>query len=1065
MRYVLMLMMCFFLPGARAADSVPIFILHSYSQEYPWTKGQQQGFVETLNSDSSRTYTFETEFLDSKRTSYIPAYADMMARYLREKYKGYRPAAIYVTDDNALLFALSRLTKIFPDAPIFFSGINNYDIKPRLNPARTTGVFENKEIAPNLHLMDLINPTVRNIVAVGDASETDRAIASELHKEMIRHPGVHVTYLSDNRIDDLVRDLKKRKERFLFLTTLGSVKDREGRTLPLSQTISAIVNAGHFVVFSMEDAYLYPGVLGGFVTSGTLQGQYAAQLLLRYLDGTPVSALAPIETSPNEYILDETELKKAGLSLPEDLKGKVSLIHAIPSYYDTNREIILGMLYGMAGLFIISLTASLLLVLRKNRQIALSSRKINEVKEGLDLAQNIAGLGSYVLDTRTGLWQSSDMLDRLLGIDETYEHSVSGWQGSIHPDDRTMMADYFKNEVLGQSTAFDKEYRIIRQDDQSVRWVHGLGKLTFDNQGVPLKMFGTVRDITETKQVEKELRIAATTFEAQVGMFITGANRTILRVNQTFTRITGYTPEDVIGRNPRMLSSGLQDANFYAEMWKSIDRTGRWEGEIRNRRKNGEIYTEQLTISVVKDSNGTVTNYVATFTDITVSSEAAEKIKNLAFYDPLTALPNRRLLLDRLQQAFASSARSGRQGAVLFIDLDNFKTINDTLGHDIGDLLLQQTAQRLESCLREVDTVARLGGDEFVVMLEDLSEKPIEAATQTKAVGEKILASLSQTYQLDIHEYHSTSSIGATIFSGHDQSGEELLKRADIAMYQSKKAGRNTLRFFDPRMQDMINYRLTFESSLRNALENRQFQLHYQIQVDSSHRALGAEALIRWLHPSRGIVSPAEFIPLAEETGLILPIGQWVLETACAQLKVWEQDIRTRNLVLAVNVSAKQFRQLDFVAQVQATMQRHAIDPKKLKLELTESMLLENIEEIITTMSVLKATGIQFSLDDFGTGYSSLQYLKRLPLDQLKIDKSFVSDLATNSSDKAIVHTIIAMADSLNMDVIAEGVETKEQRKILLDIGCKHFQGYLFGKPTAIEEFESLLKIVDRTQT
>jgi diguanylate cyclase (GGDEF)-like protein/PAS domain S-box-containing protein len=1058
MRNVLLLLLCFNFSSALAADAVPIFVLHSYSQEYPWTKGQQEGFVETLNRDLSRTYTVETEYLDTKRTNYSPAYADMMAGYLREKYKGYHPAAIYVTDDNALLFALSHLAKVFPDVPVFFSGINNYDIKPQLNPARTTGVFEKKDIVPNLRLMDLIDPTVREIVAVGDASETDRAIASELRKEMIHYPEIHVTYLSSNRIDDLVRDLKERKERFLFLTTLGSVKDREGRTLPLAQTISAIVHAGRFVVFSMEDAYLYPGVLGGFVTSGPLQGQYAARLLLRYLDGTPVSALAPIETSPNEYILDETELKKAGLSLPKDLKGKVTLIHAIPSYYDSNRTGILGTLYGLASLLFISLTISLVLVLRKNRQIALASQKINEVKEGLDQAQSIAGLGSYVLDIPTGLWESSDMLDRLLGIDKAYDYSVSGWQASIHPDDRTMMADYFKNEVLGQGKDFDREYRIIRQDDQAVRWVHGLGKLVFDAQGHPLKLFGTIRDITENKQVEKELHIAATTFEAQIGMFITDANRAILRVNQTFTRITGFTPEEVIGRNPRILSSGRQDADFYAAMWESINRTGRWEGELRNRRKNGEVYPEQLTISAVKDGNGTVTNYVATFTDITVSSEAAEKIKHLAFYDVLTGLPNRRLLLDRLLQAFASGARSGRKGAVLFIDLDNFKTINDTLGHDIGDLLLQQTAQRLESCMREADTVARMGGDEFVVMLEDLSDQPIEAATQTKAVGEKILATLNQTYQLEMHEYHSTTSVGATIFSGHDQSGEELLKRADIAMYQAKKAGRSTLRFFDPMMQDIINARIILENELRKALENHQFRLYYQVQVDSSHRPLGAEALIRWLHPVRGPVSPAQFIPLAEETGLILHIGQWVLETACAQLRVWEQDIRTRDLVLAVNVSAKQFHQADFGAQVQAAVQHHAINPKRLKLELTESMLLENIEDTVTTMNALKEIGIQFSLDDFGTGYSSLQYLKRLPLDQLKIDQSFVRDLATDSNDKAIVRTIIAIATSLNMDVIAEGVETEEQRQFLLDTSCMNFQGYLFGKPVPIAEFEALLK-------
>jgi diguanylate cyclase (GGDEF)-like protein len=435
-----------------------------------------------------------------------------------------------------------------------------------------------------------------------------------------------------------------------------------------------------------------------------------------------------------------------------------------------------------------------------------------------------------------------------------------------------------------------------------------------------------------------------------------------------------------------------------------------------------------------------------------------DKIKRLAFYDPLTGLANRQLLLDRLHQAFAFSARSGREGAVLFIDLDNFKDINGTLGHDIGDLLLQQTAQRLESCMHEGDTVARLGGDEFVVILEDLSKRPIEAATQTEAVGEKILAKLGQPYQLVTHEYHSTSSIGMTLFSDHGESAEELLKRADIAMYQAKQAGRNTLRFFNSTMQDTINTRTSLITELHKALESNQFHLYYQVQMDSSNRPLGAEALIRWLHPERGLVSPAQFIPLAEENGLILTMGLWVLETACTQLKAWEQDTLTRDLILAVNVSAKQFHRVDFVAQVQFLMKRHAINPMLLKLELTESMLQENIEDTIATMNALKENGVLFSLDDFGTGYSSLQYLKRLPLDQLKIDQSFVRDLATDSSDKAIVRTIIAMAQSLNLDVIAEGVETEEQRQLLVDKGCTYFQGHLFGKPVPIEQFEALLR-------
>jgi diguanylate cyclase (GGDEF)-like protein/PAS domain S-box-containing protein len=555
-----------------------------------------------------------------------------------------------------------------------------------------------------------------------------------------------------------------------------------------------------------------------------------------------------------------------------------------------------------------------------------------------------------------------------------------------------------------------------------------------------------------------ELSIAAIAFESQEGMVVTNANNVILRVNHAFTQITGYSAEEAIGQTPRLLSSGRQDEAFYISMWQSINSTGAWEGEIWNRRKSGEIYPEHLTITAVIDANDSVTNYVATLTDITINKAATDEIKNLAFYDPLTQLPNRRLLLDRLNQALAVISRTGQRGALLFLDLDHFKTLNDTLGHDVGDMLLQQVAARLTACVREGDTISRLGGDEFVVLLVGLSEQSIEAAAQTKDVAEKILTSLNQPYQLNTNTCRSTASIGATLLNGQEEAPRELLKQADIAMYQSKTGGRNTFRFFDPKMQEAINIRADMENELRTAIDQHQFQLYYQIQVGSTGQVLGAEALIRWQHPERGMISPFNFIPLAEETGLILPIGQWVLDAACAQINTWQQNPLTQDLVLAVNVSAKQFHQEDFVEQVKATLQRHEINPARLKLELTESMLVDNISDIITKMNMLSEIGIRFSLDDFGTGYSSLQYLKKLPLNQLKIDQSFVRDIVTDSNDRTIVRTIITMAHSLDINVIAEGVETAEQKQLLLDNGCTYYQGYLFSKPVPIDAFEALLR-------
>jgi diguanylate cyclase (GGDEF)-like protein/PAS domain S-box-containing protein len=574
--------------------------------------------------------------------------------------------------------------------------------------------------------------------------------------------------------------------------------------------------------------------------------------------------------------------------------------------------------------------------------------------------------------------------------------------------------------------------------------------------------FAFIRDVTQRKHAEAALRIAATAFESQEGMFITDAKSVIVQVNRAFSEITGYTARDAIGQTPKILSSGRHDAAFYDAMKDSIGKTGGWQGEIWNRRKNGEVYPEWLTITAVKSAQGEITHYVSTLTDITSRKTAEDEIKNLAFYDPLTRLPNRRLLLDRLKQALASSTRNKRYGALLFVDLDNFKTLNDTLGHYIGDLLLQQVALRLATCVREGDTVARLGGDEFVVMLEDLSENSKEAATQAETVGEKILLTLNQSYQLATREHRNTPSIGVTLFSDHQETIDELLKRADLAMYQAKAAGRNTLRFFDPEMQAAVITRAALEADLREAVLKNQFLLYYQAQVNDDSRVTGVEVLLRWKHPSRGLVSPLEFIALAEDTGLILPLGRWVLETACSQLALWAARSNMDHLTIAVNVSARQFKLPNFVEGVLEVLDQTGANPQRLKLELTESLLVDDMEDIIAKMSALKDKGVNFSLDDFGTGYSSLSYLKRLPLDQLKIDQGFVRDMLTDSNDAAIAKMVIALAKSMGLAVIAEGVEIEAQREILALHGCHAYQGYLFSRPLPIDGFEDFMKPVNQ---
>ncbi len=617
-------------------------------------------------------------------------------------------------------------------------------------------------------------------------------------------------------------------------------------------------------------------------------------------------------------------------------------------------------------------------------------------------------------------------------------------------------ADSFREndkKAMASNGAVTNEEWVTYTDDGHQELLETIKTPVYNVSGELIGVLGIARNISERVRAEEQLRIAATAFESQEGMVITDAKGLILRVNQSFTEICGYTEAEVLGKNPRFLKSRRHTQDFYREMWESIALTGRWQGEIWDRRKNGEEYPKWLTVSAVKNAHGIVTNYIGAHYDITARKKAEEKIHELAFFDQLTGLPNRTLLLDRLRQSMTASSRSGECGALLFLDLDNFKALNDTLGHDVGDLLLKQVGQRIVATVRAIDTTARLGGDEFVIVLTNLNADIQVAATQTETVGIKVLAALNKPYYLKETTYHCTPSIGATIFTGMQSDIEALLKQADIAMYRAKDAGRNRLRFFDPEMEVIVVERATLEKDLRTAILEKQFTLYYQGQV-TADSLTGVEALIRWQHPVRGLVSPREFIPLAEETGLIISLGQWVLEAACQQLALWGSKPEMSLLTMAVNVSAHQFHHPDFVSQVLETLRITGTPPHQLKIELTESLLVSNVEDTIEKMVVLKSWGIGFSLDDFGTGYSSLSYLKRLPLDQLKIDQSFVRDILTDPNDAAIARTVIALADNLGLGVIAEGVESAEQRDFLTEAGCHAFQGYFFSRPLPIIEFE-----------
>jgi diguanylate cyclase (GGDEF)-like protein/PAS domain S-box-containing protein len=631
----------------------------------------------------------------------------------------------------------------------------------------------------------------------------------------------------------------------------------------------------------------------------------------------------------------------------------------------------------------------------------------------------------------------------------------------IAPGDRDRVA---KNIVSGYEMPY--EATGLRKDGSTFPALIRGKEMRFKDRSVRVT---SMSDITERKRIEMDLHESEATFrklfeDSSDPILLIDDTGVFVECNRAALDLLKMSKEQFLLLPPARISpefqpDGRRSSESAPEMIALAYSKGLHRFDWTCVNAEGGEFIVEVSLMPVAIKGQTMLH--TTWRDITERKASADKIEHLAFYDHLTELPNRRLLLDRLEQALSSSGRHNRYGALMLLDMDDFKTLNDTLGHDVGDQFLVEVARRLEASVREGDTVARHGGDEFVVILEDLSEDAV-AAMQAEIIAVKILHAVSQPYLLDLtirdglkntRSYHCTSSIGITLFQGNTVSADELMKRADTAMYQAKTAGRNSLRFFDPDMQAVVTARAALDHDLREAIRERQFCLYYQPQVDGTGHRVGAEALVRWQHPRRGVVPPIEFISQAEITGLILPLGAWVLETACAQLVAWEGMPRMSHLKVAVNVSARQFRHVDFVDQVLAIVDRTGADPKKLKLELTESLLLDNVEDIIAKMIALKAKGIGFSLDDFGTGYSSLSYLKRLPLDQLKIDRSFVADVLTNHDDAAIARTIVALAASMDLAVIAEGVETEAQREFLAANGCKVYQGYLFGRPMPADDF------------
>ena len=662
-------------------------------------------------------------------------------------------------------------------------------------------------------------------------------------------------------------------------------------------------------------------------------------------------------------------------------------------------------------------------------------------------AQWVVNMGNWQLDLRRNQLIASDEVYSIFGV-RHFEQPLTQkiLLDCTHPDDRSLFDSGCKGVLRGESC--DIEFRILA--DGKIKWVRQTIDIDFDRAGVPIAAFGTVRDITRRKLTEENLRLAANVFEGSgEAILIADSEENIISVNKAFTRTTGYTLDEVKGKNPRFLSSGKHDAEFYRLMWNDINRDGFWQGEILERDKSGRIYPKWMSISAVKDEPGIVTHYISISADISERKTAERNIQSLAYYDVLTSLPNRTLLHDRLGQLIAASHRDKQKFALLFLDLDRFKYVNDSMGHSMGDKLLQAVALRLQECVREGDTVSRIGGDEFIVLLREMDKE------NAARIAEEILSAMLAPYEIGDLQIVAQASIGISLYPDHAQDVDTLIKYADVAMYRVKEEGRNNFQFYSAEMNFHADKLFSMEKDLRLAMERNEFLLHYQPQVNLKQgRVCGVEALIRWQHPETGMIGPDEFIPVAEETGQILSMGEWVLRTACAQLSTWRKQ-GLPVFPMSVNLSIRQLRQPHLAKLIGQILEESGLGANDLELEITEGLMMGESQAAMKFLGDMHELGVHLSVDDFGTGYSSLSYLKKLPLDRLKIDQSFVRDITTDENDAAIVRSIISLGHQLNLQVVAEGVETAEQRDFLIKRGCDDMQGYYFSRPLAAKELYS----------
>jgi len=972
---LLVIILSFFNSVVQAHQSYQVLAVHSYSQGSPWTRSQHSGFVNKLTENSLTPVNISTEYLGTKRRNFSPIYAKQFLRYIREKYRGYTPNVIYVTDDNGFRFARDYLRNLYPDTPIIFSGVNNYNIIDSIKSLPIRGVFEKIDIAKNLDLIADLDKKDAGIIILSDSPKGSKGVESRTKRLLADYPGISVEFLNQNHIEELIEDLRHRNQKYIFINTIDRIKSETGLLVNPEITVSEIAEIGRFAIFTLEDSYFFDGVVGGYVTSGKMQGEEAARLVLELQSGTGIEQIENIVHSPNTYIFDQTELDKLQITLPIEVREQAEFRNIPPSFYARNRTLILTLMTLMSAILLILIVWIFTAPIRK--------RERSREKE----------------------------LKRTAQI-ERYQNAMLAWSSVSHEN----IADAFEKATEISSTTLDVERVSIWLHNEertgiecSAMYISGGGHSSggiLSKADFPL-YFAAID--TGRRLVIDDARTDPVTSELTESYLITNDIYSMLDVPIFYDRnIIGVLRHEHT-ENPRKWTANEQE--FAA------------------------LIASDISLSLEIDKRKIIEKH----------------LEHQAYHDSLTGLPNRALFLDRIEQEIRHASREDSNLAILFLDLDNFKQINDSLGHSAGDTVLVSISEKLKKSLREIDTIARLGGDEFIILLSDF--KRVEDIND---IALKLFDAVQQPLAVDNNELFVTASIGISVFPDDGRTAEILLRNADTAMYRAKEKGRNTYEFYTEDMTERAIEKVAMIASLNRALEQDEFEIYYQPQYDiQKKRLIGLEALVRWQHPDLGFLTPDKFLPTAEECGLIVKLDRWVMRNCLQQMKTWKNEGLELGR-LSLNLTMQQIDAPDFLDFLVELMKDIGCTGDSITFEITEGQLMKNPDKAIELLNRLSDLDIEISIDDFGTGYSSMAYLKRLPIDTLKIDREFIRDIPGIEDDSSIVKSMIGLASSMKMAVLAEGVETKEQYDFLKTEQCSLIQGDYLSRPLPVSEIPGL---------